>query len=217
MHTNTIQIFTLTARMAIITTMNDSVRTFIALPVPREVVRNIVRCQQELARESADTIRWTPEDQIHLTLQFLGNISLAELRELQDRLASQVGRGVPAEPPPRLNLIAQGLGAFPSLRRPRIIWVGLQGDITALKHLQSSIETATALKEEREFHPHLTIGRVREGRRPKLNLDPRQDHPFGQWQPRELLLIQSNLSPKGATHSVLARFPIEREFNATKA
>ena len=187
--------------------MNDSVRAFISLPVPAEIVRNIVRCQQQLARETGDTVRWTPEDQIHLTLQFLGNIPRAELLQIQERinrsadsLSARAGT---------FHLRAQGLGAFPSLRRPRIIWVGFAGDITALKQLQSTIEIATARKEEREFHPHLTIGRIREGRRPKLNLDPWKDHPFGEWQPRELLLMQSNLSPKGATHSVLATIRFE--------
>ena len=181
--------------------MNDSVRAFISLPVPGEVLRNIVRCRDELARATGETVRWTPEDQIHLTLQFLGNISPTEVERIQSQLA----------PLPRtLRLAAQGLGAFPSPRRPRVIWAGLGGDIDELKRLQAAVEGVTGRKEERSFHPHLTIGRVREGRHAKLNLARWKDERFGEWDARELLLMQSKLSPKGATHSVIARFAVTR-------
>jgi RNA 2',3'-cyclic 3'-phosphodiesterase len=177
--------------------MKDSLRAFISLPVAPEVVENIVACQQELAKKAGEAVRWTPQDQIHLTLQFLGNIAAGEVEELKPRLAPL---------PTSLRLRAQGIGAFPSVRNPRVIWVGLAGDIDELKNLQSAVEKATERKEERPFHPHLTIGRVREGQRSRANLDPWKDTPFGEWEIHELLLMQSKLSPKGATHSVLARF-----------
>lgn len=177
--------------------MNDSVRAFISLPVAPDVIKRIGRCQQELARGAGEAVRWTPEEQIHLTLQFLGNISIADLEQIQTRLA-----GVMAP----LKLRAQGLGSFPSVRNPRVIWAGLEGDIEELKRVQATVENATGRKEERAFHPHLTLGRVREGRRLKLNLERWKDEDFGGWEARELLLMQSKLSPKGATHSVVARF-----------
>ena len=108
-----------------------------------------------------------------------------------------------------MRLRAQEIGAFPSLRHPRVIWAGLAGDIDELKQLQAAVENATGRKEDRPFHPHLTIGRVREGRRLKSNLDRWKDDQFGQWQVREILLMQSKLSPKGATHSRIACFPAQ--------
>ena len=192
-------------------TMNDSVRAFISVPVAEDVIRNIMRCQKELARTTGEAVRWAPEEQIHLTLQFLGNISPAEIERLQTRLAAIMNRSAdslsargPAVLPFRLH--AHGLGAFPSPSRPRVIWVGLAGQIDELKQLQAAVENATGRKEERAFHPHLTIGRVREGHRPKLNFERWKDEHFGEWEVRELLLMQSKLSPKGATHSVIARF-----------
>ncbi|HKQ39448.1 MAG TPA: RNA 2',3'-cyclic phosphodiesterase [Verrucomicrobiae bacterium] len=179
--------------------MNDSVRAFISVPVAAKVVLNIVDCQKELARGAGETVRWTPEEQIHLTLQFLGNIAAAEVQQLQTRLAPLARV---------LRLRAQGIGAFPSIRRPRVIWVGLAGQIDELKQLQAAVDKATGHSEERDFHPHLTIGRVREGRQPKLAFDPWKDQHFGEWEVRELLLMQSKLSPKGAAHSVLARFNV---------
>src|SRR2546423_12566055 len=175
----------------------NSIRAFIALPVAPDVIQKIVRCQEELAQQTADRVRWTPEEQIHLTLQFLGNISTADVEQIQPRLAGIM------KP---LHLRAHGLGGFPSSRNPRVIWVGLEGDIDQLKAVQGAIEQATGRSEERKFHPHLTIGRVREGRRFTANLDQWKDHNFGEWNVRELLLMQSKLSPKGATHSVIARF-----------
>ena len=175
----------------------NSIRAFIALAVAPNVVRNILRCQDELASQAGDCVRWTPDEQIHLTLQFLGNISPADLEVIQARLQDVM------KP---LHLRAHGLGGFPSLRNPRVIWVGLTGDIDQLKSVQAAVETATGRSEERKFHPHLTIGRVREGRHLNVTLDPWKDHDFGEWDIRELLLMQSKLSPKGATHSVIARF-----------
>jgi 2'-5' RNA ligase len=175
----------------------NSIRAFIALPVAPGVVRNILRCQQELAGQAGDRVRWTPEEQIHLTLQFLGNLSPSDVDQIQTRLAGVM------KP---LHLRAHGLGGFPSLRNPRVIWIGLTGDIDQLKAIQSAVEHATGRSEERKFHPHLTIGRVREGRRLNVKLDQWKNHDFGEWDARELLLMQSKLSPKGATHSVIARF-----------
>ena len=189
--------FAITGGQVIVVAMDDSVRAFIALAVPTEVVRKIVRCQRELARTTGEAVRWTPEEQVHLTLQFLGNISAAEVGRLQNRLAPLARV---------LHLRAHAIGGFPSRNRPRVIWVGVAGQIEELKELQAAIEQATGQKEEREFHPHLTIGRVREGHRPKLNLDRWKDESFGEWETHELLLMQSKLSPKGATHSVLGRF-----------
>lgn len=164
-----------------------------------QVIRNILRCQQELARTAGETVRWTPEEQIHLTLQFLGRISPADVAQIQARLA----------PLPRLlRLSAEGVGGFPSVRRPGVIWVGLAGNVQQLEQLQADVENATRRKEERPFRPHLTIGRVREGRRPKLQLDPWKNERFGEWEVREMLLMESKLSPKGATHSVLAKFRV---------
>ena len=175
----------------------NSIRAFIALPVAPDVIQKIVRCQEELAQQTGDRVRWTPEDQIHLTLQFLGNISLEELEQIQARLAGVI------KP---LRLRARGLGGFPSSRNPRVLWVGLEGDIDQLKAVQAAVEHTTGRSEERKFHPHLTIGRVREGRRFTAKLDQWKNRSFGEWHARELLLMQSKLSPKGATHSVIARF-----------
>jgi 2'-5' RNA ligase len=177
--------------------MNDSVRAFISLPIAPEVVQNIMACQRELAQTAEERVRWTPEEQVHLTLQFLGNISPAEVERIQGALAGLART---------LHLRAEGLGGFPPSRNPRVIWVGLAGDVDELKSLHASIEQATGRKEERAFHPHLTIGRVREGRKLNVKLEPWKAKYFGEWEIRELLLMQSKLSPKGATHSVLARF-----------
>ena len=177
--------------------MEDSLRAFISLPVAPEVVGRIVSCQEELANETRDAVRWTPRDQIHLTLQFLGNISPDESERIQSGLPGLMK-------PLRLRTLA--LGAFPTLRNPRVIWIGLDGDINELKALQAAVESVTGRREERAFHPHLTIGRVREGRRLARSLARWKDTEFGEWTARELLLMQSKLSPKGATHSIIARF-----------
>jgi|SRR5687767_2514126 len=170
--------------------MTDSLRAFISLPVAPKVVRAIVKFQEGI--KGAD-VRWTPREQIHLTLKFLGNISSAEVERLKVALEGVM------QP---LRLRAEGVGGFPSRRQARVIWVGLTGDIDTLKALHAAVEEVVGQKENRPFRPHLTIGRARKPYR----VGDWENLQFGEWEVRELQLMQSKLSPKGATHTVIARF-----------
>lgn len=166
--------------------------------MPAQVLQNIVACQRELARETGrDVVRWTPGEQIHLTMKFLGNVTARQIDALQSALP-----GIPQ----RFRLAAHGVGAFPSRRNPRVVWIGLAGDLDALKAMHAAIDKLATRKEERDFHPHLTIGRVRENQRFPANLERWRDQRFGEWEAGELLLMQSKLSPNGAAHTVIARF-----------
>ena len=101
-----------------------------------------------------------------------------------------------------LRLRAEGVGGFPSRRQARVIWVGLTGDIDKLKALHAAVEEVVGQKEDRPLRPHLTIGRARE----RYRVGDWEHQQFGEWEVRELQLMQSKLSPKGATHTVIARF-----------
>src|SRR2546422_8948330 len=101
----------------------NSIRAFIALPVPADVIGNIVRCQEEMAAQAGDRVRWTPEEQIHLTLQFLANISTPDVEQIQARLAGIM------KP---LHLRAHGLGGVPSLRNPPGLLGGPEGAVGQL-------------------------------------------------------------------------------------
>jgi 2'-5' RNA ligase len=153
---------------------------------------------------------------MHLTLMFLGSVPTEKIDALESAL-----RGACAGSPP-LTLIAEGIGAFPSVRSPRVIWTGLLGDVEPLQILQQRIHIATASfsqkVEDRPFHPHLTLGRVRENakrhtRRIGEELQRVQQSSFGTWQANEVRLMRSQLSPKGSTYTILASLTLHSVVN----
>lgn len=174
------------------------VRLFVAINLPEELRTNLAKL-----RTSDEMVRWTLANQIHLTLKFLGDVDSASLGDLEVALR----RGCRGAKP--LNMEAVGVGTFPNLRRPRVLWVGLEGDLVPLAALQERIRHETeawCLPEDKPFSPHLTVGRVREGRSPDLREWAAQGARarFGSWQAGKIHLMRSVLSPGGATHSELA-------------
>jgi 2'-5' RNA ligase len=133
------------------------VRTFIAIELEAPVRDAISHLIEQLRGVGAD-VRWVPSQNLHLTLKFLGNVD--------DRRIDSVTEGVrdASSDIERFELTLSGVGAFPSLNRPRVIWVGLHSGAEAIREITRRIETVLEGKgfkrEEREFSPHLTIGRV---------------------------------------------------------
>ncbi len=144
-------------------------RTFIAIPLSADA-RNFLGEMQKNLRSFRADVRWTAIPSIHLTVKFLGEIQPAALPGLAESLRSA------ASPEPSFTLCIRGLGAFPDLRNPRVIWCGLAGDLTRLTALQEKVESACLAagfpREDRSFHPHLTLGRVSG----KSNLKPLVDY-----------------------------------------
>ena|SRR5436190_2274541 len=184
-------------------------RLFVAIEVPAEVKENLATAQQELAATAGDRVHWTPPEQIHLTLLFLGGVAFSELPALQNSFTTVCASGK------SLALRAEGLGCFPNARKPGVLWCGVAGDTGLLEQFQKRLSEALApwseKIESRSFHPHLTIGRVRErGRLGKLTqaLIAQERGNFGEWQARSCSLMQSHLSPHGALHTELQKCPL---------
>jgi 2'-5' RNA ligase len=140
--------------------MTAELRLFIALELPRDVLDALSGVQADLQRDAPDrTVRWVKPAGIHLTLKFLGETPASQRDAIQAAL-DEAARGHGP-----LTLIASRLGCFPNTRRPRVVWVGLEGDQAGLGALQSSVERALEplgfAPEKRGFSPHLTLGRVR--------------------------------------------------------
>ncbi len=192
---------------------SERVRSFVSIACDEAVIEALQSFQRRLEQEvPRDVVRWTPPEQMHLTLKFLGSVAGDQIGALEAVLRPVAHRYH------ALALRAEGLGCFPTPRNPRVIWVGLQGDVEELERLQEEIEQVTqpwAEKDEkRKFHPHLTLGRVREGgngRRVGQALEGIEAPPFGSWHANQFCLMRSRLSPKGATHSVQAEFALKKE------
>ena len=185
-----------------------SLRSFVAIELPQEIRDGLRATREQLQTEfPKESLRWVPLEQIHLTLAFLGDISSDSLREMEPVLEKICGACAP------LRLCLEGLGCFPNLARPRVIWLGLTDDLEPLQALQTQICQATQhwceRAEERSFHPHLTIARLRDvsprvARQVGLTVKDASLGSLGEWTPEAVSLMRSTLSPKGAEHELLS-------------
>jgi RNA 2',3'-cyclic 3'-phosphodiesterase len=187
-------------------------RLFVALPLPPEVRAHLLRTQQLLLPHLPhQTVRWTPEAQMHLTLRFLGEVRQDQLAPLKTALLPLSDRHAP------FQLVLSDLGCFPNLRAPRVIWLGLGGDLGRLSSLQSDVQQACAgfgdAQDDRPFSPHLTIGRLRLPPRPPAQpwdklFSRASIQTLPSWNSLRIELIQSHLDPAGAHHEILLEVPL---------
>jgi len=190
------------------------IRVFIALKIPREWEEPLQELQKTLqSRVSSDSIRWIDTSQIHLTLRFLGYVA----HPLVDGLKKAIGAAADGISPFLIHY--DGLGCFPRVKDPRIIWAGLKCDDNRLGELYRRLNGATARigepPEDRPFKPHLTLARVKNLNR---KLIPRLEQALGSisfsapidWRVKEVLLMQSHLSSQGARYEALHVAPLSQ-------
>lgn len=134
-------------------------RVFIAVETPLPIRQAIFVQTESLRGALGDLVRWAPVENMHLTLKFIGDVSPANVELLSQMLTAETMGCAP------FRMQIGGLGSFPTSRRARVIWVGIQAP-AALASLQRGIQSAAARlgyeSEMRPFSPHLTIGRVRQ-------------------------------------------------------
>ena len=186
-----------------------NIRAFLAIEPSAEVLAAVGRLQEKLKREISGSISWTRPQGNHLTLKFFGNVDLTDV----DNISAAVKRQAATMPP--LQLSIEKMGVFPDLRRPRVLWVGTRGDVEKLAVLQKRLEAEFATigfpAENRPFRAHLTLGRIKDARSAAgvgEALKKHADFNAGEFQAAELILFQSQLSPKGATYTKLATFAL---------
>ncbi len=180
-----------------------ALRCFIAVEVPGPLKEAVARITEVLKKCRAD-VRWVPAENVHLTLKFLGETEESMVVRICDALSERLS----SYPPFYINI--SGVGCFPDIRRPRIIWVGIEESL-ALKELAGAVESVLAdlgyPAEDRAFSPHLTIGRVRalKGITGMMkDLEKLVDYSFGSMEVRRVSLMKSELRPAGAEYSSLA-------------
>lgn len=177
--------------------MSLSIRAFLAIPLPDEVRMQTLGLCQQLAGELPE-VRWNRAETLHLTLKFFPAIEEESLEKIGEVMLS-VGR---LRAPFQVRM--HGLGAFPTLDRPRVFWLGIEQDRPLRQlhqELDEQLERIGIARDGRPFAPHLTLGRVRgilrdvgailRPRQPGLDLELPVD---------QLILYQSRLLPSGAQH-----------------
>ena len=191
---------------------NERLRLFVAIPVPEPVRDEMTRVQRELqSLVPRRAIGWTRPEQFHLTLRFLGGVPAARLEDLKAAVGAVCANNRP------LPLRAAGVGFFPNAHLPRVVWVGIRDGEQLLMNLQRQIETAVqpfaAERGAGSFAGHATLGRVRDLKRTdaeKLAAHAQtiKDRGLGEWTAHEIEIVQSELFPSGARHTLLAAFPL---------
>lgn len=185
--------------------MNQQIRTFIAIPLSDRIREDLSNLQEELKKSQAQ-VKWVRPEGIHLTLKFLGNVEEERILEIEEA----IGKKIKGYSPFLLSLGC--LGAFPDLRRPRVIWVGVEEGASEVKELAKRIEKALLplgfVKEDRPFSPHLTLGRVKGPKnmeRLKEILGPLTTKKLGSLNVHLIEIIKSQLTSKGAIYTTLKK------------
>jgi 2'-5' RNA ligase len=189
--------------------MEATVRAFIAIGLSPDVRRWLVDTRTALEpRTPSGSVRWTDPQGIHITLKFLGEIPArreAEIRAVMDQTAQG------CRP---FELIAEGLGCFPNVARPRVVWAGIRREPALWdlqQRLEDGLEKAGFARERRAFSPHLTLGRVRDGvadgslAEIGRAVEGAATGVAGKMEVTGFCLYRSVLRPGGAEYSVLYR------------
>lgn len=185
-----------------------ALRCFVAVTLPPAVKQPIEKVVAVL-RDSGGDVKWVPGENLHLTMKFLG----ATDEEKVDGIIAALRGKVSPHPPFYIRI--SGVGSFPGGRHPRVIWVGIR-EQGRLEEIYRSVEEAVREfgypPEGRPFAPHLTVGRVRSGKRLAEVLKRLEEHraaDFAELEVRGVTLMKSELKPGGAEYSSLAEIPLE--------
>lgn len=184
------------------------IRSFIAAAISPALITRLATVQQQL-RHAGASVAWVRPEGMHLTLKFLGALPAERVPAIGDALEHVAGAFS------SIDVSVDGAGAFPTLSRARVIWVGIGAGGDALCALAAAVDEATAAlgfpREPRSFTPHLTLGRVKspEGldRLIPLVQALASEH-FGTMTVRSIDLMRSDLAPAGARYTVLRRLPL---------
>jgi 2'-5' RNA ligase len=188
-------------------------RAFIAVEIPLPIREAVCKAIAPLQEGIGAAVRWVPVQNMHLTLKFLGDISPANVEMLSQMLRAE------ADLFPCFDLHLNGLGSFPNLKRPRVLYIGIQAPAT-LEALQRGIDSASRRlgyeSEERGFSAHLTIGRVKptitptEQQTVRRALEAARIDSLGTARVDSVHLFKSELKPTGSVYTRLYAAPLKK-------
>jgi 2'-5' RNA ligase len=185
------------------------IRSFLAFELPVNIKKTVLKVTGEI-RDSGLDVRWVKAENIHLTMVFLGNVKTEEIEGIE----KEVRNVCPVYG--SFDIALKGMGCFPNRRRPRVLWLGLDGEIERMSHFRDGLQRALkafGIKEEkRPFRPHLTLGRFRSTRKMGSRLEELLSEYAALESPveslNELYLFKSDLNPRGAVYTKLKSWPL---------
>ena len=190
----------------------EEIRAFIAVELPDRIKLSLSTIQAELKANKARA-QWVAPNSIHLTLKFLGDISVASIPDVT-RVMEEAAFGIAG-----FRLAVRGLGVFPDVRRMRVVWAGVTGDTDVLARLQKGLDLELAAlgfaPESRPFTAHLTLARLRDDASPadRQNIGrlvSQASFEAGDFEVESVNLMRSQLTREGAIYTRLATISLER-------
>jgi len=180
-------------------------RTFIALEMPANLRATVIDYIKRLRDKVPDvSASWSREDNLHLTLKFLGDVPTARIGDVSAAACATVRASGPFE------LILGGSGVFPTKGKPSVLWIGIEDPRGGLYKVQQSLEEECAARgftrDSRAYHPHLTIARMRKLHRAKdlAVAHLASDFPAQTFTAKELVVFRSELLPQGSRHTPIS-------------
>jgi len=181
------------------------IRSFVSVNIDDELRSVFGKVVEEL-KQSGARVRWVKPQSFHLTLKFLGNVNMEEVPEISKAVEQCVEDIEP------FSIVFEGLGGLPRDNHPRVIYVAVSEGAEQLKHIAARLEEEMARfgvqREERQFKPHLTLGRLKSfsgANRLIEMIHERATEPFGAFEVSEVCLMMSRLKQDGAEYTVLHR------------
>ena len=178
------------------------IRTFIAIPVPESVFVLQGNLKNTIEKKTGK-VRWVKRDQLHLTLKFVGDTpeeSIDDVRGVMQKVANQMTP---------FKIFIQGVGCFRKIERPRVMWVGLDGEIDKLNQLVTAVHDGLHPlgfpREEKEFHPHITMARAKypQKKTPDISSFLNTTYDPIPFRIEKIQFISSELFPNGPVYTIL--------------
>lgn len=183
------------------------IRTFLAVELPQRVKSTVLNLQTTV-QTKPKVLKWVKMDNIHLTLRFIGPTPEREV----PRISAEVKKAVARHND--LSLFISGTGVFPKPQRPRVLWLGADGEVQKLKNLVNDInnelEKLGFPAEEREYSPHITIGRIRYPQKitPDVTNFLNSEYDPIEVKVQSVRFFQSDLVPGGPIYSILGIYQL---------
>jgi 2'-5' RNA ligase len=184
-------------------------RTFIAIEIPSEIKSALAALQTELRRAGAD-VNWTKPENLHLTLNFLGEVDEKRIVEVEKACVLSAAEFHP------FTLSLNDTGVFPNERQPRVLWAGLSGDVGNVVEMHRRLDERLAMigfkRDEKKVHPHLTIGRLKSNKKTRelIALADAYQLPSLSFVVTEIVLMKSELHPAGSKYTPMAKAYLDK-------
>lgn len=196
-------------------TDHDGKRLFLGLRVSVATANGLAQCAEQLARRARDAnleVKWVVPASYHVTLKFLGWTRAELIEALDDRIAAAIAGVAP------FKFKTAKLGAFPSLDKSTVVWAGIDDPGGTISELAKRIEAAAVElgfpAEPRPFHPHVTLGRVRETRLLREVVLPMSEQMFSASSADHVILFESETKSSGSVYKEISKIALEKALEA---